>query len=98
MNNEEKLIADLVELGFTPKHKERELLLYEAQLWLMTQGVHIAPKIYLFHDINHDEKVSWECSIYVEWSLIETIGKSLSYHDALALGIRRAIEIMKGKR
>lgn len=98
MNNEEKMIAELMELGFSPKHKEREFLLYEAQLWLMTKGIHIAPRIYLFHDTNLDEQVSWECTIYVEWSLIETIGKSLTFHDALALGINRAINIIKGKQ
>lgn len=63
----------------------------------MTHGFHIAPKIYLYHDINLDEKVSWECSIYVGWSLIETIGKSLSYHDALALGIKKVLEILNRK-
>ena len=97
MNNEEKMIAELMELGFSLKHKERELMLFEAQLWLMTKGIHIAPRIYLYHDTNLDEQTSWECTIYVEWAAIYTVGKSLTYHDALALGISKALDVMKGK-
>jgi hypothetical protein len=69
-----------------------KITLYEAQKWLMTQGIHIAPRIYLYHDINLDEQVSWECNIYLEWSAIYTIGKSLTYDDALLLGIKEAIK------
>ena len=96
MNNEEKMIAELMELGFSPKHKEREFLLYEAQLWLMTKGFHIAPRIYLYHDINLDEQTSWECTVYAEWAAIFTVGKILTFHDALALGISEALKVMKG--
>lgn len=72
--------------------------LYSAQKWLREEkGIHIAPRIYLYHDINLDEQTSWECTIYVEWSAIYTIGKSLTYEDALLLGIKEAVKILKGK-
>lgn len=70
-------------------------LLYEAQQWLMTKGIHIAPRIYLYHDINFDDNTSWECTIYIDFAAIYTIGKSLSYQDALLLGIKEAIKFMK---
>jgi hypothetical protein len=74
------------------------ILLYEAQKWLREEkGIHIAPRIYLYHDINLDEQTSWECTIYVEWSAIYTIGKSLTYEDALLLGIKEAVQILKEK-
>ena len=70
--------------------------LWEAQKWLREEkGIHIAPRIYLYHDINLDEHTSWECTIYVEWSAIYTIGKSLTYEDALLLGIKEAVKILK---
>ena len=70
--------------------------LYEAQKFLREKkGIHIAPRIYLYHDINLDEQTSWECTIYVEWSAIYTIGKSLTYEDALLLGIKEAVKILK---
>jgi hypothetical protein len=73
-------------------------LLYQAQKWLREEkGIHIAPRIYLYHDINLDEQTSWECTIYVEWSAIYTIGKSLTYEDALLLGIKEAVKILKEK-
>ena len=56
------------------------------------QGIHIAPRIYLYHDINLDEQTSWECTIYIEWSAIYTVGKSLTYEDALLLGIKEGIK------
>ena len=103
----------LRELGFTldmtEKVYERNLmanryetipkpLLYEAQKWLREEkGIHIAPRIYLYHDINLDEHTSWECTIYVEWSAIYTIGKSLTYEEALLLGIKEAVKILKEK-
>ena len=72
------------------------VLLYEAQKWLREEKkIHIAPRIYLYHDINLDEQVSWECNVYTEWSAIYTIGKSLTYEDALLLGIKEAIKILK---
>ena len=71
------------------------VLLYEAQQWLMTQGIHIAPRIYLYHDINFDDNTSWECTIYIDFAAIYTIGKSLSYQEALLLGIKEAIKFMK---
>ena len=71
------------------------VLLYEAQQWLMTQGIHIAPRIYLYHDINFDDNTSWECTIYIDFAAIYTVGKSLSYQDALLLGIKEAIKFMK---
>lgn len=74
---------------------EEKIHLYDAQQWLMTQGIHIAPRIYLYHDINLDEQVSWECNIYAEWTAIFTRGKSLTYTDALLLGIKEAIKILK---
>ena len=81
--------------------KENECLrvpLYLAQKWLREErGIHIAPRIYLYHDINLDEQTSWECTIYVEWSAIYTIGKSLTYKDALLLGIKEAVKILKEK-
>ena len=71
-------------------------MLYEAQKWLRDKkGIHIAPRIYLYHDILLDEQTSWECNIYVEWAAIYTIGKSLSYEDALLLGIKDAIKILQ---
>ena len=74
------------------------ILLYVAQKWLREEkGIHIAPRIYLYHDINLDEQTSWECTIYVEWSAIYTIGKSLTYEDALLLGIKEAIKLLKNK-
>lgn len=69
--------------------------LYEAQQWLMTQGIHIAPRIYLYHDICLDEETSWECNIYIEYSAIYNIGKSLTYQDAMLAGIKDAIRVMK---
>ena len=100
---------DLGELGFPLKRMKVKnfvngeltedtivtVLLYEAQQWLMTQGIHIAPRIYLYHDINFDDNTSWECTIYIDFAAIYTIGKSLSYQDALLLGIKEAIKIMK---
>lgn len=72
--------------------------LYEAQKWLREEkGIHISPRIYLYHDINLDEQVSWECNIYVEWAAIYTIGKSLTYEGALLLGIKEAVKILKEK-
>ena len=71
-------------------------MLYEAQKWLRDKkGIHIAPRIYLYHDILLDEQTSWECNIYVEWAAIYTIGKSLSYEDALLLGIKDAIKMLQ---
>lgn len=72
-----------------------KITLYEAQQWLMTQGIHIAPRIYLYHDINFDDDTSWECTIYIDFAAIYTVGKSLSYQDALLLGIKEAIKFMK---
>ena len=70
--------------------------LWEAQKWLREEkGIHIAPRIYLYHDINLEEQTSWECTIYVEWSAIYTIGKSLTYEDALLLGVKEAVKILK---
>ena len=103
---------DLGELGFPLKRMKVKnfidgeltedtivtVLLYEAQQWLMTQGIHIAPRIYLYHDINFDDNTSWECTIYIEFAAIYTVGKSLSYQDALLLGIKEAIKILKNKR
>lgn len=72
--------------------------LFAAQKWLREEkGIHIAPRIYLYHDINLDEQTSWECTIYVEWSAIYTIGKSLTYEDALLLGIKEAVKLLKNK-
>ena len=70
-------------------------LLYEAQQWLMTQGIYIAPRIYLYHDINLDDETSWECNIYIAYAAIYTIGKSLSYEDALLLGIKEGINKLR---
>ena len=94
----------LKELGFpiewfedeTYHENNTEISLYEAQKFLREKkGIHIAPRIYLYHDINLDEQTSWECTIYVEWSAIYTIGKSLTYEDALLLGIKEAVKILK---
>ena len=101
----------LYELGFSLENAsqtfERNILtnryeeiprpmLYEAQKWLRDKkGIHIAPRIYLYHDILLDEQTSWECNIYVEWAAIYTIGKSLSYEDALLLGIKDAIKMLQ---
>lgn len=74
------------------------VLLYSAQKWLREEkGIHIAPRIYLYHDVNLDEQTSWECTIYVEWAAIYTIGKSLTYEGALLLGIKDAIKGLKGE-
>jgi hypothetical protein len=92
---------ELMMMGLEPSvHYDscHSLLLYEAQKWLREEkGIHIAPRIYLYHDINLDEQTSWECTIYVEWSAIYTIGKSLTYEDALLLGIKEAVKILKEK-
>ena len=87
----------LEELGYPEVMAfNKPFLLYEAQKWLREEkGIHIAPRIYLYHDINLDEQTSWECTIYVEWSAIYTIGKSLTYEDALLLGIKEAVKILK---
>lgn len=78
------------------------VLLYEAQQWLMTQGIYIAPRIYLHHDINLDNETSWECNIYIAYAEIYTVGKSLSYEEALLLGIKEGIkklqELYKSRR
>ena len=99
---------DLGELGFPLKRMKVKnfidgqfsdsivtVLLYDAQQWLMTQGIHIAPRIYLYHDINFNNDTSWECTIYIDFATIYTVGKSLSYQDALLLGIKEAIKFMK---
>jgi hypothetical protein len=71
----------------------RTISLYDAQKWFReTQGIYIAPRIYLYHDINLDDETSWECNIYIAYAAIYTIGKSLSYEDALLLGIRDGIK------
>ena len=88
-----RLVPDYLGVLENPEFEER-IHLYDAQQWLMTQGIHIAPRIYLYHDINLDEQVSWECNIYLEWSAIYTIGKSLTYEDALLLGIKEAIKVI----
>lgn len=96
-----ELQHELFEAGFEPSNHYNSchsILLYEAQKWLREEkGIHIAPRIYLYHDINLDEQTSWECTIYVEWSAIYTIGKSLTYEDALHLGIKDAIKLLKNK-
>lgn len=95
---------ELEKLGYPRYHYDateidkifRIIPLYAAQKWLREEkGIHIAPRIYLYHDINLDEHTSWECTIYVEWSAIYTIGKSLTYEDALLLGIKEAVKILK---
>ena len=94
-------VKDLESLGMNMYTKVKgidvlkNVLLYEAQQWLMTQGIYIAPRIYLYHDINFDDNTSWECNIYIDFAAIYTIGKSLSYQDALLLGIKEAIKILK---
>lgn len=89
-----RLVPDY--LGVLEKSEfEERIHLYDAQQWLMTKGIHIAPRIYLYHDINLDEQVSWECNIYVEYASIFTRGKSLTYEDALLLGIKEAIKILQ---
>ena len=76
-----------------------KITLYEAQKWMREEkGIHIAPRIYLYHDINLDENTSWECTIYIEWSAIYTIGKSLTYEDALLLGIKEAVKVLNKKQ
>jgi hypothetical protein len=99
-----RTVKDLESLGMNVYTKVKgidvlkSVLLYEAQKWLREEkGIHIAPRIYLYHDINLDEQTSWECTIYVEWSAIYTIGKSLTYEDALLLGIKEAVKILKEK-
>lgn len=96
----------LKELGYpidwfedeTYHENSTNIQLYEAQKWLREEkGIHIAPRIYLYHDINLDEQTSWECTIYVEWAAIYTIGKSLTYEGALLLGIKDAIKGLKGE-
>ena len=96
----------LKELGYpidwfedeTYHENSTNIQLYEAQKWLREEkGIHIAPRIYLYHDINLDEQTSWECTIYVEWAAIYTIGKSLTYEDALLLGVKDAIKGLKGE-
>lgn len=59
---------------------------------MRSQGIHIAPRIYLYNDINLDEQTSWECTIYTEWSAIYIVGKSLTYEDALLLGIKEGVK------
>lgn len=67
--------------------------LYDAQKWLREeQDAYISPRIYLYHDINFDDETSWECTIYLAYAAIYNIGKSLSYEDALLLGIRDVIK------
>ena len=89
----EKLSKDLLDLGY-PQHIPN-ISLYDAQMWLMTQGIHIAPRIYLYHDSNLDDEVSWEVTIYFEFAAIYTIGQSLSYNDALELGIKDIVNKLK---
>ena len=71
------------------------ILLYEVQQWFMTQGIYIIPRIHLYHDINFDDDPSWECTVYVNFAAMYTVGKSLSYQDALLLGIKEGIKILK---
>jgi hypothetical protein len=94
--NEDKIIVS--SLARDRSTSIPRISLYEAQKWLREEkGIHIAPRIYLYHDINLDEHTSWECTIYVEWSAIYTIGKSLTYEEALLLGIKEAVKILKEK-
>lgn len=96
-NAPQRLIPDYFGVFEEPQYDER-IHLYDAQKWLREEkGIHIAPRIYLYHDINLDEQTSWECTIYVEWAAIYTIGKSLTYEDALLLGIKDAIKGLKGE-
>ena len=83
---------DLLAFGMKAGLDPTKISLYDAQKWMRTQGIHIAPRIYLYHDINLDEQTSWECTIYIEWSAIYTVGKSLTYEDALLLGIKEGIK------
>lgn len=74
------------------------ILLYDAQMWLMEKEIYVAPRIYLFHDINLDEDTSWECTMYVAYRSITVFGKSLTYHEALELGIKEGIKVLEEDR
>lgn len=87
-----QLVEDLKLLGM---EAEDSISLYDAQMWLMTKGIHISPRIYLYHDILLDEETSWECTIYVEYRSIRNIGRSLTYQAALELGIKDSVELLK---
>ena len=67
---------------------------------MRSQGIHIAPRIYLYHDVNLNGQTSWECTVYVERSAIYIVGKSLTYEDALLLGIKEGVKslIEKSKK
>lgn len=89
---------DLLMFGFIGPRDPEKISLYDAQKWLRTKGIHIAPRIYSYHDINLDEQTSWECTVYVEWSTIYVVGKSLIYEDALLLGIKEGLKILIERR
>ena len=71
--------------------------LYVVQQWLINKGIYISPRIYLYHDINLNDEVSWECNIYIDMTSIKNVGKSLSYQDALKLGIKEGLKYLKGE-
>ena len=97
-NNGNDIFADDLNNNEIAVDEYLRVPLFLAQKWLREEkGIHIAPRIYLYHDINLDEHTSWECTIYVEWSAIYTIGKSLTYEDALLLGVKEAVKILKEK-
>lgn len=83
--------VELYNLGFSSKTYS----LYDTQLWLMSQGIYVAPKIYSYHNVNVDDEVSWECTVYVQYQTIFTVGEKLSYEDALLLGIQEGIKYLK---
>ena len=64
----------------------------------MTQGIHIAPRIYLYHDEVLDDDTSWEVTIYINFLAIYTIGKHLTYQEALLLGIKEGINKIKERQ
>lgn len=64
------------------------------QSWLRTQDIYIYPVIDKYND---NDKVTWQCEVFVPYLRNYRIGKSLSYEDAMKVGIEEGIKILEDK-
>ena len=64
------------------------------QSWLRTQAIYIYPVIDKYND---NDKVTWQCEVFVPYLRNYRIGNGLSYEDAMKLGIKEGIKILEEK-
>lgn len=64
------------------------------QSWLRTQDIYIYPVIDKYND---NDKVTWQCEIFVPYLRIYRVGNGLSYEEAMRLGINEGIKILEDK-